>query len=301
MSFATTYAMLKWILLTSLAIALTAHADDVVRRDECRKTATVAVCDLKVPSANPAMNIVPVRAWIPHILTSETDVIVFLHGRGYAKAAGEGPTMLEALDFERYVLMDRYKERPFIMLAPQDIFVQSDSNERGQDYWIGADGRDWSHFLGVELPEYLRKRLGLHDQLWKIMGISMGAHGAMRVALEHGSTYDAFAALSPVFRATYSEIPANDRDVFMRNGKIAKNLGADLLHSRIAFETLPPHQIMIHHEDFALQLPSANTVWRKLETNANAEITTESSPGGHSADYWRLKLPLMLQFLSTQY
>ena len=293
--------LLHLILMTILGTPAPASVID------CARTADrVQACRLLVESPQALKAEVYVKAWFPDGADESTDVIVFLHGRGYTRDPSQASSMLEDLDLKSYLASANYRAKPHIVLAPQDNFPQTDEpDKRGEDYWIGANGRDWQSFLGEELPQALNKEFGIKRDGWKIVGVSMGAHGAMKMAIDYPRTYQAFAAISPVFRSSLEEIPEGDRDVFTDGARgIVNNVGYTIASSKKLMR-LPPHFMKIHRADFSLagtETPLAKTVWKRLlkanTGNSVVQITQETEVGGHSSAYFKKVLPDALNWLN---
>ena len=68
-------------------------------------------------------------------------MVLFLHGRGYARSSNAHDGMLDHLQLNTFFDQDEFKD--FVFIAPHDIFIHSDSNSIGQDYWLGTEGRNW--------------------------------------------------------------------------------------------------------------------------------------------------------------
>lgn len=264
---------------------------------------------------------IPVRAWVPENRTQQTPVVLFLHGRGYAVVEGSTDlTMIEAAGLEEWLNSESYQSNPVIVIAPQDTTTQNDGDGKGNDYWLGADGRNWENFFIEELKPAVRSRFALANEAWFTLGISMGAHGAMKLALDYPTEFSAFVSLSPIFRSSEAEL-GNDRDVFWPENTAdraealrtlaERNIGARLLQNAQQGNQLQnvPHWVDIHAEDFGLNptnFPSARQVWttlhnRSTPTSGHVEIVHDNSNGtGHSMTYWQSRLPLALDWLVRQ-
>lgn len=281
---------------------------------ECRKLhehSLVQECHLLVPSKALQDGRVYVKAWIPDHVHAQTRIILFLHGRGYAHSKDSAvPTMIEAAGLEEGFDSEAYMRNPAIILSPQDLFIQ-DGNRVGNDYWLGADGRDWEKFFTEELKPFIEKKWKLEASPWLTLGISMGAHGAMKLALDYPSHFEAFAAISPVFRSSSREIEEFDEDVFYAEKELSRrSLGARLLSDARVWHQLrrTPHWIDIHQSDFALGhgFPDSTRIWPALlrlskETvHSHVEVVGDDlQAAGHSMTYWRMRLPLVLDWLLT--
>ncbi len=232
----------------------------------------------------------------------EAKWILFLHGRGYAREVGARDSMLEHLQVSRLL-----EENPqVIFVAPQDVFFHQDSNSIGQDYWLGAAQRNWQTFLAKELPEHIesiKEQLKISGNLETVIGISMGAHGALSLGDHYPDQYKNIAALSPVFRPVESEIPSQDYDVFQPHNKeymTQNNVGAKILERQYS---LPKNVfITISQSDFGLdekKFPMAIKCWEQLLNLQSQKSLVEVSDDtrGHAAGFWIDQLPRALDFL----
>lgn len=273
-------------------------------------------CDLNIKSQALTNSTVYVRAWKPKNVTANTPVIMFLHGRGYFVSSDQPnrQTMIEAMGLDTFLLSEAYQKNPALVMAPQDSFEQSDGNQGGNDYWLGADGRDWLTFLCDEVTEYVRETWGVSDKNWASAGISMGAHGSMMLATDYPHIYKSFVSLSPVFRSSEEEVPKGDHDVFYRvNAKNSDKLndlynrskGARVLNNQNFTTHLlsRPHLIEIHESDFALNLPKASEVWDKLQNSTGffpgkvQILSTPRESKGHDDKFWKDRLGQSLIWL----
>ncbi len=235
--------------------------------------------------------------------TKKARITLFLHGRGYAREVGAQDSMLEHLELARLL-----EENPqLVIIAPQDTFLHEDSNSIGQDYWLGAKGRDWHKFLGEELPQHTREikeSFEIKGELDTVLGISMGAHGALSLGGKYPARYKKVAALSPVFRPVESEIPPSDFDVFKpleHSYMMAHNIGSQILGETY---NLPSNIfITISQSDFALdedKFPQALKCWEILlkKKSKKSFIEVNQDTRGHSSGFWIDQLPRALNFLA---
>lgn len=276
----------------------------------------VLECEMLINARSMQTGPVYVKVWRPAQLKIQTQVLVFLHGRASSVRPGEKKriSMIEGLGLKEWMKSAAYKANPTIILAPQDTFKQRDGGQAGSDYWEKVDGRDWQTFLKTDLREYILSRWKILNQPWLIAGVSMGAHGAIKMAIEAPQQYAAFAALSPVFRSIPKEIPAGDRDVFYgsqgQQNLIDTSIGTQILDETGVMREIEntPHWIEIHQNDFALkakEFPAAPIVWQKLldlpKGNGLIEINTDPSVNvGHSVEYWHKRLPQIFDWLLRQ-
>lgn len=298
------------LFLSTFFVISTAWADS-----DCHKLSVpsleVKECQLQIKSAY-LNSLVYVKAWYPNEVNPDTPVILFLHGRGYSLPKDSTqPTMIEAAGLEQWIRSEAFKKNPALVLSPQDLFIREDGTGKGNDYWIGAEGRNWEGFIINELKPLITNELSFSPQKkWLAAGISMGAHGSMKMALDYPEHFKAFVSLSPVFRSTGEELENIDKPVFFQYGDLQKtSLGARFIHNTQTFNQLDntPHWIEIHNKDFALgdKFKASQTIWEHIENNptTNAVAPINAVPldnPGHSMDFWRLRLPEALTWLITE-
>ncbi len=266
----------------------------------CQNHLNYTRCDYTLKTESLAHNNVPVFVYTSLKKRNKpVEYILFLHGRGYAREIGAKDSMLEHLK-----LNDFYKDQKnsdFVFIAPQDIFHHEDSQSIGQDYWIGKNDRDWDRFLGIDIPLFtknLNQQLQTEGTLRTVLGISMGAHGALMLGQNYQNTYPQVIALSPIFRPTPSEIPTNDNDIFLKFGVLGLehiNFGTKLNHGTalLAERTY----ITISQTDFGLSkenFPNGRESWERLLDTKNGEndsfIEILSDERGHSMALWQDQL-----------
>jgi pimeloyl-ACP methyl ester carboxylesterase len=273
-------------------------------QNQCQKLSLSGVateCHLRFFSPALKGSSTLVKAWVPHSVNSETPVILFFHGRGYAHdATSHTPTMIEAAGLKEWMNSESYQK---------NLTHRKDGTGKGNDYWIGAEGRDWESFITQDLKPSIEKSFGLRKKQWLAAGISMGAHGAMKMALDHPAEFKAFASISPVFRSSIQEINGPDKEVFFQTGNLSDlSVGARLLTHQQPWSSLQkiPHWVDIHQNDFALgdDFQDSRKVWEKLLITApqnplsHVEIVTDDLKApGHSMVYWQKRLPKALDWL----
>lgn len=260
-------------------------------------------CDYSVHSQALGNSETPVFLYESEGLDPEKEVhfVLFLHGRGYSREIGAEDSMLDHLG-----LADTYKITgdQVIFVAPQDRFFHDDSQSVGQDYWIGKEGRSWSGFLTGELQDFvsnLSQKRGVKSfQFNSVVGISMGAHGALMLGHNHPDFYQHIGVLSPIFRPVVQEMPESDYDVFLHpNGEVIEevNMGNLSLQNKLNLKTQTV--ITISETDFGLdrdKFPMALKAWDHLLKSKNDLLDVSISPhqGGHSMSFWREELGKVL-------
>ena len=160
----------------------------------------------------------------------------------------------------------------------------------GANYWVAVDeADDPQRMLTGELPEWLTRRgLGLRTGgvPSAVMGISMGAFGALRYARDHRDLRAA-AAVSPALFVGWGD--ARSRKVF---------------RDRAQWES---HEPLLHADDTApvpvgvwcgTQDPFAGAARRYIQA-ARPEVS-RLAPGGHTEKYWKSVLPDVLRFVGVR-
>ncbi|QFU92358.1 alpha/beta hydrolase family protein [Amycolatopsis sp. YIM 10] len=160
----------------------------------------------------------------------------------------------------------------------------------GANYWIAVDeSDDPQRMLNGELPEWLTRRgLGLRTGgvPSAVMGISMGAFGALRYARDHRALRAA-AAVSPALFVGWGD--ARSRKVFRDRAQWESH--EPLLH---ADETAPvPVGVWCGTQD-----PFAGAARRYIQ--AARPAVSRLSPGGHTEKYWKSVLPDVLRFIGER-
>ncbi len=267
------------------------------------------------------------KAWMPSRIKPDTPVILFLHGNGYAISPDQPDgLMIEVAGLGGWFGSAAYQKNPAIVISIQDLFKDSEGRT-ATDYWLGRGSRSWEKFIAQELREFVMHKFPeLENAPWLVAGISMGAHGAMKLAIDYPQLFSAFVSLSPIFRSTESEVPAMFKDSFLGLSSERQDLpfslnvtsvGARILNDFSGVEkrlALVSFWIETHVKDFGLsreRFPTSATVWARLFGAANnpqicadesdchvaqSNISIQSNPG-HSMAYWRQRLPDALTWL----
>lgn len=267
-------------------------------------------CDIFISANSMQRQRVYLKSWVPDSVNEKTPVILFLHGRGYAKKpTSTEPTMIESAGLKDWMASESYNKFPAIVISPQDLFVRGDGTGVGNDYWIGFKDRDWESFLINELKPFIKNKFSLNSKRWLVAGISMGAHGAMKLTMDYPKDFAAFVSLSPVFRSTKKEIFGPDKDVFYKfNSLKSTSMGNRFLVDERAWEKLAriPHWIEIHEKDFALGkgFEDSKAIWEKLDSRSklsygavNPINRDKYQRPGHSMEYWKSRMPSALDWL----
>ncbi len=255
---------------------------------------------------------VAVKVFVPRQFTNQ--VFLFLHGKGDTRGLqSPEPTMLEHMGGLDWILQRQQQGlKAPIIVAPQDNFVHviDGENRAGRDYWIGAGGRNWGAFFRNDLVPYVNSAWGSARKplIWKTSGISMGAHGALRLGWLDPQLYTAIASISPILRSTESQMQA----VASFQDRQENSIGFELVHAQADNDcSLVPetsHFIRIHANDFGYRSFTENPVLfdflEQCSRSPDAQIAIDQFPiessDGHSAEYWRQVLPETFDWLLDQ-
>lgn len=283
-------------------VDLDCHTDQIIN--------SVNECKMFISSVALENQTVYLKSWVPAEVHAETPVILFLHGRGYAKTPTSlEPTMIESAGLRDWMASEAYKRNPAIVISPQDLFTREDGTGIGNDYWLGTQDRNWEKFVVSELKPMVEDEFKLADDKWLAAGISMGAHGAMKMSMDYPQDFAAFVSLSPVFRSSEHEISGPDKEVFYRFDSLEKaSIGARLLSDENSWQKLSqtPHWIEIHEKDFALgdDFTDSQMIWKKLSSPriltfgaVNPINKNHYTQPGHSMEYWKSRMPVALDWL----
>lgn len=230
-------------------------------------------------------------------------IVVYLHGRGASSGEGRSGQFL-TMGFKEHSAQKQYQEDPFVVVAPQDHFVhrQGRRARRGQDYWLGtlASKRDWERFLGEELVPLLDLKYDLGKSHCErlIAGVSMGAHGALRVGSRYKQLFTGIGAHSPIFRVDVSDVKSHDYDVFGNHGQGSiyeqRSFGHDVVYRSLQI-SLPTFMDIGEDDPLLLrQYASSQRVWDALKDRHGdmPELVlrrgrAKNDEAGHSFKYWK--------------
>lgn len=165
---------------------------------------------------------VPIRVIVPPGFPSagSYSTVYFLHDQDGSMLADRA-SMAEDLDFPQ--LMTNQKVN-WIVVAPQD--------RRGSDHWMNGakNGRKWNDFLMWELPDEIEVRFKARskpcDRL--VVGVGMGAYGALYHVFQYPQQYAGIAAHSPLFRVGKEDVLLDNKDLLVF-GMSASELNRRLL------------------------------------------------------------------------
>ena len=152
----------------------------------------------------------------------------------------------------------------------------------GDSYWVRRDEEDDPQaMLSDEIPTWLEQR-GLATTPFAVLGISMGAYGALNYGANNSDP--AVAAVSPALFLDWAE--ASERDVFANEQQWA---ATDPLHQLNSFAGVPLGVWCGESDPFI-------DATRRL-VDAAKPVVSEIEPGDHDEAYWRKVLPDALKFV----
>ena len=195
-------------------------------------------------------------------------VLYYLHGIGGDPREWLGYGVREAAD----ELMGSGAVQPFLIVLPQG----------DQGYWVDQvnGGPQWATYVATDLVAEIdaKYRTYADRQDRAIGGLSMGAHGALQIAMNHADIFGIVGAHSPSFRPR-QDIPA----YFGNDAQLAER---------------DPIALVAAHPDIARTL----TIWldygdqdpyRDSQLKLEQELTSEGIPhqyhpwqGNHDGFYW---------------
>ncbi|HVK22892.1 MAG TPA: alpha/beta hydrolase-fold protein [Actinokineospora sp.] len=155
----------------------------------------------------------------------------------------------------------------------------------GDSYWVAADpADDPQRMLAEEIPGWLTAA-GLRPKPAAVMGISMGAYGALNYARTNPGL-GAVVAISPALFASWNDAKA--RSVF--SGRPQWEDTEPLRHT----ENLKSDTLAVWCGSADPFAPVARQLIAKVKPT-----TAVIGPGGHDAPYWRKVLPDVLGFVGS--
>lgn len=210
-------------------------------------------------------------------------VLYYLHGIGGDPREWLGYGLRETAD----QLMGSGAIRPFLIVLP----------EGDQGYWVDQvnGGPQWATYVANDVVAAIdgTYRTIADRQDRAIGGLSMGAHGALQIALNHPDVFSIVGAHSPSFRPR-QDLPAyfgDDSDVALRD----------------------PFALLAAHPDIARTL----TIWldfgdhdpyRDKQSQFEQQLTDEGIPhqfhlwqGNHDGAYWSGHLNDYLRFYAASF
>lgn len=155
----------------------------------------------------------------------------------------------------------------------------------GDSYWVARDPEDDPQLMLTEdVPQWLGER-GLVTNPFAVLGISMGAYGALNYASNLNDP--AVAAISPALFLSWPE--ASSRDAFESEQQWRST---DPLQNLPKFAGVPIGMWCGESDPF---IDGARLLAEKAELSVS-----EIEPGGHDAAYWRKVLPDALKFVGSR-
>jgi S-formylglutathione hydrolase FrmB len=212
--------------------------------------------------------------------TASYPVLYMLHGMSGTNTEWRDFGIFPTAD----ALMKAHDIKPMIIVLPQ-----------GDDsYWVDhVDGPQWGTYTARDVVSEIdtRYRTSATQDRRAVGGLSMGAHGAVQLALNFPDVYRVVGAHSIVLRQA-SALP----DYF-------GNASEERLRDPAALAAAHPAtaKALLLAMDVGLQdlwLPPA-TVFHEQLVREGVPHEWRNPPGDHSAEYWTAQLPTYLRFYSA--
>lgn len=226
-------------------------------------------------------------AWLPPGYTSSAQTyptLYLLHGVG-------GPDGFGVEEWLGYALTEDL-DRMLALGLIQPMIVILPNGEQG--YWMNhADGGPkWADFVALDLVNHVDATFRTEMQREKraIGGLSMGAHGALQLALNHSDVFSIAGAHSPTLR------PFEDSPEFFGDQKwFAKYDPLTLAKNTEAAQRITAWIDSGHEDKWQV---GAEAVATALESQ-QALVTFKLLEGEHEGWYWEYYLPEYLNFYSA--
>jgi S-formylglutathione hydrolase FrmB len=178
-------------------------------------------------------------------------------------------------------------------LQPMIIVLPQGDKAYWVDHAIPTDRQAWGRYMAkdvvADVDAHFRTRADAPHRA--IGGVSMGAHGAMQLALNYPGTFSVVGAHSLVLRR-YDTAPG----YFGSQSDWAQRDPMQLVRSKVE---------MMKSLDVWIDIGNADP-WSKLAEQFNGELTSlgiahkwHEWNGDHSASYWSLHLTEYLHFYDT--
>ncbi|RAP77622.1 alpha/beta hydrolase [Paenibacillus montanisoli] len=167
-----------------------------------------------------------------------------------------------------------------------------------------AHGRKYWTYISEELPKIVKAMFPVSDRREDTFaaGLSMGGYGAMKLALAYPERFAAAASFSGALdvRALGNLFEGSEFTDIFGDLEGAKEHRDDLFHLANAAaksgKELPALYQCCGTEDF---LYNDNIRFLNHIKSLGIELTYEEEPGLHEWGYWNMKLPRVLEFLTT--
>lgn len=198
----------------------------------------------------------------------------------------------------RRTSIERYADQYGIAVVMPEVHRSFYADmKQGLKYWT---------YISEELPELVRSFFPISDRREDnfVAGLSMGGYGAFKVGLNHPERYAAAASLSGALDMGYwnrpdiygeleyrmafgdpSEYQGSENDVFHQASLLAQSGKALKLYQCCGTE------------DF---LYADNQRFLEHARSLGLDLTYEEEPGGHSWEYWDMKIKRVLSWLPIQ-
>jgi enterochelin esterase-like enzyme len=245
---------------------------------------------------------VPVRLWLPagfdEAPPGSLPLLVFLHD-GYGSQRSFSKRKLDRILDD---MIARGAAPPMVVASPR-TFGTYNSNDR-----LGKV-RAFDFLADVLVPELLDRLPQLRrDRAGRgLTGISMGAYGALKIALERPELYGAVSALSPWVEDLSFDFQR--RQGFFLRLTMGRVFGKTAETSTIRSESLfvildalgpprpdrPPLLLVAGDAEPWVVNGNVDRLERALAA-AGVPFDSQTRPGGHDWDFWRASFPEIVHF-----
>ncbi|WP_051386020.1 alpha/beta hydrolase [Actinokineospora inagensis] len=156
----------------------------------------------------------------------------------------------------------------------------------GDSYWVSPSPKDDPvAMLTDEVPGWLAE-LAVNQRPFAVLGVSMGAYGALNYVRAHRDAVRVAAVVSPALFRSWTEAKA--RNAF--TGRAQWEDTEPLRH----IEALRGVPLGVWCGTADPLLPSANQL-----IDTARPVVARTAPGGHDAEYWAKVLPDSLSFIGS--
>lgn len=188
------------------------------------------------------------------------------------------------------------------------ILVMPDGEQFG---WY-LDGRETaieSYLMDELLPRILSERPDADPERLGLVGLSMGGHGALTLALKHPETFKAVGSMSGITDLSAHAGRRHQVDPTLKIDRVLGPLGAEgqnwRPHSALGLTEQAPEKLagrpLILSVGTGDRLTLAeNRAYHDLLARLEIEHVYLEGPGGHGWDYWTAQLPIHLDFMADK-
>lgn len=198
----------------------------------------------------------------------------------------------------RRTSIERYADQYGIAVVMPEVHRSFYADmKQGLKYWT---------YISEELPQLVRSFFPISERREDnfVAGLSMGGYGAFKVGLNHPDRYAAAASLSGALDVGYWNHPEvfGEQEYRMVFGDPSECRGSvnDLFH-QASLLAESGKELKLYQccgtEDF---LYEQNQQFLSHAKSLGLDITYEEEPGGHTWDYWDMKIQHVLSWLPIE-